>query len=125
MNKHIDITGIHYTADEATKRYVMKKIGGLDRYLNRHARKTMYADVKLRQVDRQRGNKYECDITLTIPDTTLNAKDSTMNMLAAVDIVEEKLKNQLKRYSEEKSNHRGRHSVLAKVRSRTFRPRVY
>ncbi|HET8690284.1 MAG TPA: ribosome-associated translation inhibitor RaiA [Candidatus Saccharimonadales bacterium] len=125
MNKHIDITGIRYTPDEATKRYVMRKIGSLDRFLNRHARKTMYADVKLRQVDRKRGNKYECEVTLTIPDATLNAMDSTMNMLAAVDIVEEKLKNQLKRYAEEKSNHRGRHSVLAKVRSRAFRPKVY
>ncbi|HET6622312.1 MAG TPA: ribosome-associated translation inhibitor RaiA [Candidatus Saccharimonadales bacterium] len=125
MNKHIDITGIHYTPDDVTKRYVMKKIGGLDRFLNRHARKTMYADVKLRQVDRKKGNKYECDVILIIPDAKLNAKDSTMNMLAAIDIVEEKLKNQLKRYGEEKSNHRGRHNLLSRVRNRAFRPKAY
>lgn len=125
MNKHIDITGVRYTPDELTKRYVMKKIGGLDRFLNRHARKTMYADVKLRQVDRKKGNKYECEITLTVPDATMNAKDSTMNMLAAVDIVEEKLKNQLKHYSEVRGQHRGRHSILSRMRNRTFRPKTY
>ncbi len=125
MNKHIDITGVRYTPDELTKRYVRRKIGGLDRFLNRHARKTMRVEVKLSEVNRKNGNKYECDVTLIVPEARFNAKDSTLNMLAAVDIVEEKLKNQLKRYSEEKSNHRGRHDVLGRMRRRAFRPRAY
>lgn len=125
MTKHIDITGVHYTPDELTKRYVRKKIGALDRFLNRHARKTFRAEVKLCQVDRKKGNKYECDVTLYLPESTITAKDSTMNMLAAVDIVEEKLKNQLKRYHDSKIEHRGRHNYLGRLKQRVFRPDNY
>ena len=97
MITHIDVTGVRYTPDELTKRYVRKKIGSLDRYLSRHARKTVYAEVKLKEVNRAHGNKYECDVIIKVPDATLTAKDSTLNMLAAIDIVEEKLRAQLKK----------------------------
>lgn len=122
MSMHIDITGVRYTPDELTKRYVRKKIGGLDKYLSRHARKTVRAEVKLRQVDRKAGNKYECDVNFYVPDSTMTAKDSTLNMLAAIDIVEEKLKNQLKRYHDERADHRGRHNILGRFKRRPYRP---
>lgn len=122
MSMHMDITGVRYTPDELTKRYVRKKIGSLERYLSRHARKTLRAEVKLREVNRARGNKYECDVVISVPDAVINAKDSTLNMLAAVDIVEEKLKNQLKKYHDEHTNHRGRHNILGRFKRRPHRP---
>lgn len=122
MSMHMDITGVRYTPDELTKRYVRKKIGNLERYLSRHARKTLRAEVKLHEVNRARGNKYECDVILYVPDAVITARDSTLNMLAAVDIVEAKLKNQLKKYHDGRANHRGRHNFLGRFKRRPHRP---
>lgn len=120
MITHIDIAGVKYNLDDMTKKYVNKKIGRLDRYLPKKDRNGVRAEVKLKEVNRDHGNKYECEVLLFVPDKTLMAKDTTVNMLAAVDIVEEKLKNQLKKYKGERTSHRGRHDLLGKVK-RSFR----
>ena len=124
MSMHIDITGVRYTPDALTKKYVTKKIGALDRYITRHARKTAQAEVKLKEVNRAYGNKYECDVILYLPEVTLTAKDSTVNMLAAVDIVEEKLRTQLKKYHDERTDHRGHHGVVTRFKMRLRRSSV-
>ncbi len=98
MIASIDITGIKYDVNEKTQRYVLEKVGKLDKYVPGHARKTLTADVKLRQVNRDHGNKYEAEVILHVPEKTITAKDSTLNMMAAVDIVEAKLIAQLKKY---------------------------
>lgn len=118
---HIDITGVRYTPDALTKKYVIKKIGSLDRYISRHARKTASAEVKLKEVNRAYGNKYECDVIMHVPDITMTAKDSTVNMLAAVDIVEEKLRVQLKKYHDERTDHRGHHGIVSRFKDRLRR----
>lgn len=100
MIASIDITGIQYDVNDKTQRYVKEKVGKLDRYVPTHARKTMRADVKLRQVNRDHGNKYEAEVILQVPDKTITAKDSTTNMMAAVDIVEAKLVAQLRKYKD-------------------------
>lgn len=100
MIASIDITGIKYNVNDKTQKYVMDKVGKLDRYVPSHARKTMAADVKLRQVNRDHGNKYEAEVILQVPDKTITAKDSTLNMMAAIDIVEAKLIAQLRKYKD-------------------------
>ncbi|MEO7904487.1 MAG: ribosome-associated translation inhibitor RaiA [Candidatus Saccharimonadales bacterium] len=116
MIESIDITGIKYDIDATTKKYVMKKIGRLDRYLPRHARKTASADVRLRMGSGKNGNKYEVEVTLNVPDKVLTATDSTVNMLAAVDIVESKLVAQLHRYKTASIPHIGRRGVLSRFK---------
>jgi ribosomal subunit interface protein len=64
----------------------------------RHARKTASADVKLRETNNRLGNKYECEVIVSLPSKKLQATEATLNMFAAVDIVEAKLKNQLVKY---------------------------
>ena len=97
MIASIDITGIKYDVNQKTYKYVMEKVGKLDKYLPGHARKSVTADVKLRQVNRDHGNKYEAEVILHVPEKTIVAKDTTMNMMAAVDIVEAKLVAQLRK----------------------------
>lgn len=101
MITSIDITGIKYTVTEKTKKYVLDKIGKLDKYVPLHARKSLSADVKLREVNKDHGNKYEVEVILQVPGRVITAHDSTMNMMAAVDIVEAKLIGQLRRYKTE------------------------
>lgn len=100
MITSIDITGIKFDVDERTRKYVIEKVGRLDRFVPTHARKSMAADVKLRQVNEDHGNKYEAEIILQVPDKVITAKDTTLNMMAAVDIVEAKLVAQLRKYKD-------------------------
>lgn len=116
MIDSIEITGIKYHLDETTKRYVNKKIGRLDRYLPRHARSSVSADIKLKEVNREHGNKYEAEIVLMVPDKVLTAKDSTVNMLAAVDIVEAKIVAQLRKYKQATVKHIGKRGAMSRFK---------
>ncbi len=101
MIASIDITATKYDMTEKTKKYVIEKIGKLDKFVPLHARKSMVADVKLREVNRDHGNKYEVEVILQVPGRVITAHDTTMNMMAAVDIVEAKLVSQLRKYKTE------------------------
>ena len=117
MIANIEITGIGgYIVDDPNKKYINKKVGALDRLVTRHARKTMSAIVKVEEVNRDHGNKYEVEVILTVPDRTIKAKDSTLNVLAATDIVEQKLASQLRKYKQEQLPHVGRRSILARFK---------
>ena len=117
MIEHIDISGVGaYKLDESAKNYIKNKIGTLDRLAPRHARKTMHAEVKVAEVNRDHGNKYEAEVILTVPDRQITAKDSTMNVLAAIDIVEAKLATQLRKYKEDTVTHIGKRKLLARFK---------
>ncbi len=123
MAAQLKITGISYTIDERTRKYVTRKIGRLEKYLPKHARKSAIIDVKLRQVNRKNGNKYEAEAVFGVPDKTITAKDSTVNMLAAIDIVEAKLITQIRKYKQTSVAHIGNRRVLGRLKER-FRRQV-
>jgi putative sigma-54 modulation protein len=116
MIASIDITGVKYNAGEQVQKYVQRRIAKLDRYLPRHARKSVTADVKLKQVNRDHGNKYEAEVILNIPDKRMTAKDSTVNMFAAIDIVEQKLINQLRKYKQASLAHVGNRRAMNRMK---------
>lgn len=118
MIASIDITSVKYQAGAQIEKYVRRKVAKLDKYLPRHARKSVTADVKLRQVNLDHGNKYEAEIILTVPDKIITAKDSTANMFAAIDIVEAKLKNQIHKYKEESVAHVANRRILSRFKRR-------
>ena len=120
MIKDITITGVKYELNATTKKYVERKIGSLGIYLPRHARKSASAAVKIKQIDNPGGNKYEVEVIINVPDKKIVAKDSTMNVLAAVDIVEARLNGQVRKYKDDVLAHvGGSRGVLAKLK-RTF-----
>ena len=116
MIHNITITGLKYELTDTTKKYVEKKIGALDKYLPRHARRSVTADVKIKQLDNPGGNKYEVEVVINVPDKVITAKDSTMNVLAAVDIVEAKLNGQLRKYKQATVPHIGLRGRLGKFK---------
>ena len=95
MSSSIQIKGIAYKVDKAARRYAVRKINQLYRYLPRHARKSVSTEVKLAQVNHDHGNKYQVTITMHVPEKVLQAEDSTSNIFAALDIVEAKMKMQI------------------------------
>lgn len=118
MIARIDTAGINMTLGDDIKKYITKKLGKLDKYMPRHARKSVHIEVKLRETNNRLGNKYECEVLLHLPSAQLQAKEATLNMFAAVDIVEAKLKNQLVKYKQAHIAHlREKHpGVLGRMR---------
>jgi len=116
MIKNIDISGIGYKLDEATKAYIEKRISKIDRFLPRNKRDGIKAHVKLKKVNKDHGNKYEAEIILSVPDKVITARDSTVNMLAAIDIVESKIVSQIHKYKEESISHISKRGLMSRFK---------
>lgn len=112
----LEVTGINLKIDKRTHKYVAKKCAKLIDYIPRHARSSAFASVKISQVNQKNNNKYECEIILTLPDKTLVASDTAINVLAAVDIVEEKLRGQIRRYKTERTENVKRGGIIARAK---------
>ncbi len=116
MITSIRIVGIDYDVNDLTKKYVTKRIGRLDRYIPRNLRRSVVADVKLQQVNHDHGNKYAVEVVLSMDGNLIVAKDSTSNIMAAIDIVEAKLVSQLSDYKFETIEHLGRRNKMNRFR---------
>jgi putative sigma-54 modulation protein len=117
MISNISVTGIHYDVSSKMERYVRSKIGRLDRYMPRGARRSVRAEVRLIEDKGNRNDKYQAEVVLHIKNGNLTAKESTLNMYAAIDIVEAKLKNQLRKHKEKHMDHRrDRKGVMRRLR---------
>lgn len=116
MITSIDLVGLKYDVDDATRKYVLNKIGHLDKYLPAHARKSVTAEVRLSEVNRDHGNKNEAEVIINLPSKNITAKDSTTNMMAAIDIVEAKLVAQLRRYKQDHIAHIGKRGIMARFK---------
>lgn len=104
MIENIAITGSKVDVTNELEKYITKKIGKLDKHLKRSLRDGIRADVKLQEaMSKKNGKRCTCEVILHIPGAKLTATESTMNMFAAVDIVETKLQNQLKKHKEKHS----------------------
>lgn len=100
MIERIEVSGVHMSVDDDIYKYVCKKIGHLDLYMSRHAKQSVHANVKLKASKHKSGKRATCEVIMHLPKDTITTKETTLNMFAAVDIVEQKLKNQLKKYKE-------------------------
>ena len=106
MIEKIDISGSNYKPEESFKKYTIKRIGKLDRYLPRGNKKDVVAKIVVTEVNRAHGNKYEISATLEIPGgKVISAKDECSNVFAGVDILEAKLTGQIRRFKIESNPH--------------------
>ena len=106
MIDKIEITGNKYKVEESFRKYAMKRIGKLDRYLPRGSKKDVIAKIVITEVERSHGNKYEISAAMEIPGgKVIAAKDESSNVYAGVDIIEAKLMGQIRRYKLESTPH--------------------
>lgn len=116
MINKLEISGVHLKVDDDLRKYVTKKIGKLDHFMPRHARESAHAEVFLKEEKSKGKQRNTCEIVLYLPHDTLTTKESTINIYAAVDIVEAKLRNQLKKYKETHSNLRLHRRILQRLK---------
>lgn len=107
MIEKIEISGNGYKIDESFRKYVIKRLGKLDRYLPRGAKKNVLVKVTVAEVGKNKSGKYEISATMDITGgKTIAAKDECSNVFAGVDLIEAKLTGQIRRYKLEVQPHR-------------------
>lgn len=116
MIKKLEITGVHYAIDDELRKYATNKIGKLDKYLPRKSRESAHAEVFLKESKSKDKKQCTCEVILHLPQGKLATKEATINMYAAIDIVETKLKNQIKKYKDTHSVNRLHKRVLLRVK---------
>lgn len=104
MLQKFEIQGVHTTVDDSLRKYVNRKIGDLDRYLSKHNRESAHGVVILRESKSKKTDHCTCEVILHLPHQNIVVKESAMNMYAVVDIVEAKLKLQIKKYKDKHGN---------------------
>jgi len=99
MIDKIEITGSGYKVEEPLRKYAKKRIGKLDRYLPRHAKKDVVCKVIVAEIGKGKNEKYEVSAAMEIPGgKVLAARDECSNEFAGVDLIEAKLTGQIRRY---------------------------
>lgn len=112
----IKVINVAEIADEVARKYAEKRVERLFKYLPRRDKKTASAEIKLEQVNHDHGNKYEAEITLKLPGKIITAKDSTGNIMSAVDIVEAKIMSQLKTHKAKVVSHNERQPIISRFK---------
>ena len=118
MIEKLDIAGVHMDVGPDLKKYVEKKIGRLDRYVPRRSRESVRVQIKLKEGKAKDKNERTCEIIMRLPRETITLSETTINIYAAIDIVETKLRNQLKRYKDQHAIPRLHRRVLTHLKQR-------
>jgi ribosomal subunit interface protein len=116
MIERLEIHGVHFTVDNNLKKYITKKVNKLEKYVTSEARESFRVEVFMEEVKSRGGKQCECEAVMHLPKEIIRVKDGTINMYAAIDIVEEKLRQALKRHKEQ-------HDISKKERHLTSRSR--
>ncbi|HLB66821.1 MAG TPA: ribosome-associated translation inhibitor RaiA [Candidatus Saccharimonadales bacterium] len=115
MISKVEINGVHTKLDAKTQEYALEKIGKVDKYLPRHARASAHVEVKLIKEKIRAREIFTCEVVLFLPHSVVTSKESAPSFMVAIDLVEGKLKNQLKKYKGRHSRDRLHHRVLSKI----------
>ncbi len=112
MIEKIEVTGHGYKIDQPLKKYITKRIGKLDRYLPRGSKKDVVVKIIVREIGKNKSEKYDISAAMEIPGgKVIAAKDECTNVFAGVDLVEAKLTGQIRRYKLEAQPHRQKRSL--------------
>jgi ribosomal subunit interface protein len=122
MVQKLEIAGEHYVVDENLRKYITRKIGRLDKYLSKHSRQSAHLEVRLKEEKNSGKKQCVANVTLHLPHETINIKESTLNMYAAIDIVQAKLKQQIQRYKDQHSNGKLHRRLFARQREHVATP---
>lgn len=112
----LDIAAVHFELDAELKGYVQSKVGKLDRFINRKHRDACHGRVVLTEDKGKASNRCSCEVTLTFPHGIVAAKDSGVNMFAAVDTTEAKVKAQLLKHKSKVTAHHPHKRLARKLR---------
>lgn len=92
--------------NEELEAYMERKLGKLDKYFPRKHQPTGMSIELTRDERVEPDKRYHISVTITAPQHPMHAETATMNPHSAVDIIEAKLKEQIRKYKEKHSPRR-------------------
>jgi ribosomal subunit interface protein len=116
MINKLEIEGVHMDVNDDLRKYANKKIGHLDKYISKHARVSAHAEVKLKESKAKNKDERTCEVILHLPKDNIRISESTVNIYAAIDIVEEKLKTVLHKYKALHDNPRLHQRLISRLK---------
>ena len=118
------ITARNFEVDGKMREYIEQKLGSLEKYVPRRSRgDNLVCSVVLEDDPSGReDNRYVCEVVMSLRGSKLVSREGTVNMYAAVDIVEAKLKAQLVKYKEKRTFGLRRGRMLAQWLGRRQAP---
>lgn len=115
MVQKFELSATQMELDDRLKKYVTKKLANIDKYLNKRIRPSIHLEVRLKEHKSNGQKQSVCDVLLYLPHDTIKIRESTQNIFAAVDIVEAKLKQQIRHYKELHTDAKRRRRLFAKA----------
>lgn len=114
MLQKFELSATHVELDDRLKKYVTRKLANIDKYMSKHVRPSAHLEVRLKE-RKANGQKLSiCDVMLYLPHGTIKITESTQNMFASIDIVEAKLKQQVRNYKELHTDGKRRRRLFAR-----------
>lgn len=116
MINAIDISGVHKKLNADIEKYVQRKIGVLDRFIPKKARESAQADVRIKQSKAKNKQIYECEVILKLPKQKIAVHKKGTTILEVIDLAEDNLKTQLKKYKDKHADPRIHRRLIARFR---------
>lgn len=120
---NVEISGTNYKLNDREQDYVNKKCRKLVNHLSSRSRDGAFVSTKITKLDPKDGNEFQCDAVLTLPDKTLVASEKSPTLAAAIDEVEHKLQNQIRRYKTARRNDGVNRGGIVAIIKRSLRRR--
>jgi ribosomal subunit interface protein len=105
MLKKLEISSINSKLDSKTHSYIDNKLGNLDKVIPPWARESAHMELHLKK-NKTRGNKFVCKVILYLPNKMISVSESAVSFEAAIDLIEDKLKANIRKYKELHSGHK-------------------
>ncbi len=116
MLQKFEVQAVHTKIDDSLRKYLDKKIGSIDKYLSRHDRTSAHGEVQLKESKSKDNNNFICEVTLHLPRGTIVVREAALNMYASIDIVETKLKQQIKKHKDMHENGKVHRRLVARFK---------
>ena len=119
MIEKIEVTGNDYKVEESLRKYTEKRLGKLDKYLPKKAKKDVVCKVVINEIGKGKSEKYEISTAMELTGgKVIAARDECTNVFAGVDLVEAKLLGQIRRYKLDVQPHRQKRSLKSLFRKK-------
>jgi len=115
MVQKFELSATQMELDERLKKYATKKLAYIDKYLSKHVRSSAHLEVRLKEHKSGGQKQSVCDVLLHLPHDTIKIRESTQNIFASIDIVEAKLKQQVRHYKELHTDGKRRRRLFARA----------
>jgi len=113
MFKKIEINNVHTKVDKETKDFINNKIGKLDTYVSSHSRESAHVEVFIKEANSSK-KTYICEVWIHLPHQDIFVKENGQTIFSAVDVCENRLKIQLKKYKDKNETGKYKRRLFAR-----------